>query len=63
MSVNIIRLERLALLVVLGTFGIIFKLVMLIPMVCSAAKKLAAMCLRHLDARRGLSRPHSPPAA
>jgi len=58
MSANIIRLDRL-----LVTFGIVFKLVALVRTLCSAAQKLAAMGLRRVDAWRGLSRPHLPPAA
>jgi hypothetical protein len=63
MSANIIRLDRLALLVVLVTFGLIFKLVVLIRTLCLAAKKLVAMGLRRVHAWRGVSRPHLPPAA
>jgi hypothetical protein len=63
MPVNTIRFERLAFLIVLVGVGIVFKLVVVIRAACSASKELAAMGLRRLDARRGQSRPHSPPAA
>jgi hypothetical protein len=63
MSANIIRLDRLALVVVLVTFGLIFKFVVLIRVLCSAAKKLATMGLRRVHAWRALSRAHLPPAA
>jgi hypothetical protein len=54
MPVNIVRLERLALLLVLVSVGLVFKLVVLMRALRSAAKELAAVVP---------ARPHAPPAA
>jgi Flp pilus assembly pilin Flp len=53
MPINAIRLQRLALLLVLVSVGLIFKLVVLMRALRSAPKELAAMVP---------SRPHAPPA-
>jgi|GraSoiStandDraft_4_1057263.scaffolds.fasta_scaffold315756_3 hypothetical protein len=54
MPVNPIRLERLALLLVLVSVGLVFKLVVLIRALRSTPNELAAIAP---------SRPHAPPAA
>jgi hypothetical protein len=63
MSADIIRLDRLALLAILVTFGVVFKFVVLFRTLCLAAKKLPEMGLRRVHAWRALPRPHLPPAA
>jgi hypothetical protein len=64
MSVNAIRFERLAYLMILVGVGIVLKLVGLIRACHATSKQLAATGLHRLvDARVGQSRPHSPPAA
>jgi hypothetical protein len=62
MPANIIRLERLAFLVVLVALGIVFNLVVLIRAARTTSKELTAKGVGCLLAGWRGSRPHAPPA-